>query len=79
MRSNVYRQVPSDCVYVLDYVTYQRWEFTLFMSEASIKLYRDKKLVGSVSYQTPTGIFGGGGANPAKWKSTREKLHPSAL
>jgi hypothetical protein len=48
------------------------------MNEASIKLYRDKKLVGSVSYQTPTGIFGGGGANPAKWKSTREKLHPSA-
>jgi len=37
-----------------------------------------KKLVGSVSYQTPTGIFGGGGANPAKWKSTKEKLDPSA-
>jgi hypothetical protein len=76
LRSSVYRQVPSDCVYVLDYVAYQRWDFTLFMSDASIKLYRDKKLVGSVSYQTPTGIFGGGGANPAKWKSTKEKLDP---
>ena len=75
LRCSVYRQVPSDCVYVLDYVAYQRWDFTLFMSEASIKLYRDKKLVGSVSYQTPTGIFGGG-AYPAKWKSTKEKLDP---
>jgi hypothetical protein len=76
LRSSVYREVPSNCVYVLEYVAYQKWDFTLFMSEASIKLYRDKKLVGTVSYKTPTGIFGGGGANPSKWKSTKEKLDP---
>jgi len=44
------------------------------MSEASIKLHRDKKLVGTLSYGTPTDIFGG--PNPAKWKSTKEKLDP---
>jgi hypothetical protein len=76
LRSSVYREVPSACEYVLQYVAYQRWDFTVFMSEASIKLYRDKKLVGTISYETPTGIFGGGGANPAKWKSTKEKLDP---
>jgi hypothetical protein len=76
LRGSVYREVPSDCEYVLQYVAYQRWDFTAFMSEASIKLYRDKKLIGNVSYETPTGIFGGGGANPAKWKSTKEKLDP---
>lgn len=76
LRSSVYREVPSNCVYVLEYVAYQKWDFTLFMSEASIKLYQDKKLVGTVRYKTPTGIFGGGGANPAKWNSTKEKLDP---
>ena len=76
LRSSVYREMPNDCVYVLEYVAYQRWDFTLFMSEAMIRLYRDKQLIGSISYKTPTGIFGGGGANPAKWKSTKEKLDP---
>ena len=72
LRSRVYRELPSRCVHVLVYVAYQKWDFTL--SEASIKLYQGKKLVGTLSYGTPTGAFGG--ANPAKWKSTKEKLDP---
>jgi hypothetical protein len=76
LRSKVYREVPSTCGYVLEYVAFQRWDFTLFMSEADIKLYNAKELVGTASYKLPTGIFGGGGLNPAKWNSTKEKLDP---
>lgn len=83
LRSKVYREVPNSCAYVLEYIAFQRWDFTPFMSEADIKLYKAKELVGTareivgtVSYKLPSGIFGGGGANPAKWNSTKEKLDP---
>lgn len=76
LKSKVYREIPSTCAYVLEYVAFQRWDFTLFMSEADIKLFNAKELVGTASYKLPTGIFGGGGVNPAKWNSTKEKLDP---
>ena len=76
LRSKVYREVPSTCAYVLEYIAFQRWDFTPFMSEANINLYNAKELVGTVSYKLPSGIFGGGGVNPAKWNSTKEKLDP---
>ncbi|MFC1815550.1 Sbal_3080 family lipoprotein [Thermodesulfobacteriota bacterium] len=76
LRSRVYREIPTTCSYVLEYVAFQRWDFTLFMSEAEIKLYHQRELVGSTSYKLPTGIFGMGGINPEKWNSTKEKLDP---
>ena len=76
LRSNVYREVPNACAYVLEYVAFQKWDGTLIMSQVNISLYSEKELVGMASYKLPNGIFGGGGINPAKWDSTKEKLDP---
>jgi hypothetical protein len=76
LRSNLYHEIPKSCTHVLEYVAYQRWDMTTFMSEANIKLYQENKLIGSVDYKTPTGLFGAGGINPAKWESTKSKLDP---
>jgi len=76
LRSKVYRETPNTCAYVLEYVALQRWDGTLFMSEANIRLYHAQELIGAANYKLPTGIFGGGGINPAKWNSTKEKLDP---
>ena len=76
LRSKVYREVPSTCAYVLEYVAFQKWDFKPFMSQANISLYSGKELVGTASYKLPNGIFGGGGINPAKWDSTKEKIDP---
>jgi hypothetical protein len=76
LHSSVYHEIPKSCTHVLEYVAYQKWDMTTFMSEASIKLYQENKLIGSVDYKTPNGLFGAGGINPAKWKSTKSKLDP---
>ncbi len=77
LTSRVYRDaVPETCAYRLEYVAYRRWDFTAFLSDADVVLYRGNERVGSFKYKTPSGIFGGGGANPEKWQSTGEKLDP---
>jgi hypothetical protein len=76
LRSKVYREVPNACAYVLEYVAFQKWDGAPILSQANISLYNGKELVGTASYKLPNGIFGGGGINPAKWDSTREKLDP---
>src|SRR3989339_256007 len=76
LRSRAYREIPSSCSYVIEYVATQRWDFKTFMSDADIRLYHATDLVGSVSYQLPSGIFGGGGINLSKFDSTKEKLDP---
>lgn len=76
MRSKTYREIPNTCTYVLEYVAFQKWYLSLFMYEANIKLYHAQELIGAANYKLPTGIFGGGGMNPAKWNSTKEKLDP---
>lgn len=76
LRSKVFREIPNTCTYVLEYVAFQKWDFTPFMSEANIRLYHAQEIVGTANYKLPSGIFGGGGINPAKWNSTKEKLDP---
>ncbi len=68
--------IPDTCQLNLTYVAHRKWDFSPFLSQANINLYKGKKLIGSIEYKTPNGIFGGGGANPAKWDSTEEKLAP---
>ena len=75
-QSRVFREIPHTCTYVLEYIAFQKWDFKPFMSEAEIRLYHAQEVIGHASYKLPSGIFGGGGANPAKWNSTKEKLDP---
>lgn len=74
--ASVHTEVPDSCGYKLIYVAYRKWDFSSFLSKANIKLYRSKRLIGSVDYQLPNGVFGGGGINPEKWASTEEKISP---
>lgn len=74
--AEVHTKNPESCELKLTYVAYRKWDFSSFLSKANIKLYKQNRLIGSVEYQTPNGIFGGGGANPAKWGSTESKISP---
>ena len=74
--AEIYDSAPEKCELKLKYVAYQKWDFSKFLSQAKIRLYKDKRLIGSVEYKTPQGIFGAGGINPAKWDSTEEKISP---
>ena len=75
-RAKIYETIPSTCPFRLWYVAHQKWDFRTFLSDAQVRLFKDDELIGSVVYETPSGIFGGGGANPAKWGSTASKLGP---
>ena len=74
--AEVHTTIPESCELKLTYVAYRKWDFSSFLNKASIKLYKESRLIGSVEYQTPNGIFGGGGVNPAKWGSTESKIAP---
>lgn len=75
-KAEVFTDVPDSCTYTLKYTAYQKWDLTKFMSKANIEVYERKKLVGYIKYELPQGIFGGGGINPKKWGSTKDKLDP---
>lgn len=67
---------PAPCTYRATYAASRRWDFTAFLSDADISLYRDRELIGQATYALPGGIAGGGGMNPDKWKSTAFKIDP---
>ncbi|EPB6720561.1 Sbal_3080 family lipoprotein [Vibrio fluvialis] len=71
-----YKVAPETCLTRIEYTARQKWDFTTFLSDADIWLYQGNKILGSVQYRTPRGIFGGGGANPEKWSSTESKISP---
>jgi len=74
--AEVHTKAPESCELKLTYVAYRKWDFSSFLSKANIMLYKQSRLIGSVEYQTPNGIFGGGGVNPEKWASTESKISP---
>lgn len=38
--------------------------------------YRDRELIGEANYALPSGIFGGGGISPDKWRGAAFKIDP---
>ena len=74
--AKTYTTILTSCELKLTYVAYRKWDFSSFLSKANIKLYKQDSLIGSIDYQLPQGIFGGGGINPAKWNSTESKIAP---
>ena len=71
-----YEEVPSTCTHRLTYTARQKWDVVRFLSDAHLALYKGDILIGYADRSTSGGIFGGGGIDPAKWKSTRSKLEP---
>ena len=65
-----YAEIPSTCKYSLTYVATQKWDVTLFLSNAHIALYKKDVLIGYADFHTI------GGLDPAKWNSVHEKIDP---
>jgi hypothetical protein len=67
--SSVYNETP-DCDFILQYVGYQKWNLTTYLSKANIEIYQNNKLIGSASCHYPYNL------SPSKWNSTQKKLEP---
>lgn len=76
VEARVFDAAPAPCPYRLTYTASRRWDGTLFLSDADISLLRGTEVIGRAEYHLPAGIFGGGGANPDKWRGTAFKLDP---
>lgn len=76
VRTRVFDISPAPCPFRVTYTATRRWDFVAFLSNARISIYREHELVGELTYDLPSGAFGGGGADPAKWRSTAEKIDP---
>lgn len=72
--TRVFDVSPAPCPYRVTYAASRRWDLQAFMSDARISLYRDRELVGEATYALPSGVFGGGGISPDKWRSAAFKI-----
>ena len=76
VRTRIFDSSPAPCPVRVTYTATRRWDFVAFLSNARISIYRDHELVGEATYDLPSGAFGGGGADPGKWRSTAQKIDP---
>ncbi|WP_258187261.1 Sbal_3080 family lipoprotein [Variovorax sp. WS11] len=74
--TRVFDTSPAPCPYRVTYAASRRWDLKPFMSDARISLYHDRELVGEATYALPSGVFGGGGINPDKWRGASFKIDP---
>ena len=63
---------PLECMYVLKYVAYQKWDFSMVLTKAELRLYRDDQLLSLAEYK----LHAGGLLNPTKYKSNESKINP---
>jgi hypothetical protein len=81
LRSATYREVPSSCIYVLEYLALSTYlgvptPGATTLGRATITLYQDRKPIGTVKYVIPSERQIDGVDNPARINSTKEKLDP---
>ncbi|MDB5471190.1 MAG: hypothetical protein JWR84_2750 [Caulobacter sp.] len=74
--TEVYDKIPDVCEFYVKYTATRRWDFVAFLSDARIAIYHQGKLIGFVERTGTRGVFGGGGASPDKWASTKSKIDP---
>lgn len=74
--TEVYDKTPDACDFYVKYTATRRWDFVAFLSDARIAVYNRGKLVGFAERTGTRGVFGGGGASPDKWASTKSKIDP---
>lgn len=63
---------PEGCKYSLKYVAYQKWDMTMVMTHAELRLYSDDNKIGYAEYH----LQAGGLLNPTKYKSNEAKINP---
>lgn len=76
IEARVFDTSPAPCQYRVKYTASRRWDLTPFLSDARISIYQNRELIGEATYSLPSGIFGGGGINPDKWRGTAFKIDP---
>ena len=76
IKTRTFDMSPAPCQYRLTYDGSRRWDVSSFLSDAQITILEDREVIGRAEYHLPAGIFGGGGANPNKWRGTAFKIDP---
>lgn len=66
------KSVPSTCEYRLTYTATRSWEFSAYLSDASISLYKGNQKIGFAHYH----LTGEGGFDPSKVATVEEKMEP---
>src|SRR4029077_8915506 len=80
LRSTVYREIPANCTYVLEYVALYTWVGKPAITDktlgrANIDLYQDRKPLGAVRYVIPREPRDGS-EDPQRILSEKAKLDP---
>ena len=63
---------PSYCEYSIKYVAYQKWDLSMILTQAELRLYKGDSKIAGAEYK----LHAGGLLNPTKYKSTESKINP---
>ncbi|WP_338523941.1 Sbal_3080 family lipoprotein [Pseudomonas batumici] len=73
IKSQLYvRPVPSNCEYRMSYTAIRSWDFSAFLSDAQVWLYKGDQQIGFAQYH----LVGEGGFDPSKVGTVEEKMAP---
>ncbi|MBK5436571.1 hypothetical protein JFV30_06760 [Pseudomonas sp. TH32] len=64
--------VPGNCEYRLTYTAIRSWDFSAYLSDASVRLYKGDQSIGFAQYT----LAGGGGFDLSKYNTVEEKMAP---
>lgn len=64
--------IPSSCEYRLTYTAIRSWDFSPYLSDASVRLFKGDQQIGFGQYH----LTGEGGFDPSKVAPVEEKMGP---
>ncbi|WGK92059.1 Sbal_3080 family lipoprotein [Pseudomonas migulae] len=64
--------IPSRCEYRLTYTAIRSWDFSPYLSDANVRLFKGDQQIGFGQYH----LTGEGGFDPSKVASVEEKMGP---
>ena len=71
--SQIYNlNTPEHCSYILKYTAFQKWDFSMVLTLAELKLFKEGKPLRTATYK----LHAGGLLNPTKYKSNESKIFP---
>lgn len=68
-----YKDMPNTCKVKLTYTALQSWDFTLYLSHAEIRVYKEKQRIGYAEFHE---VAGGMSLSLNKWASVKNKMTP---
>lgn len=71
--SQIYNlNMPVNCSYSMKYTAHQKWDFSMVLTLAELKLFKEGKPLRTATYK----LHAGGLLNPTKYKSNESKISP---